>query len=128
MSIKLKESQLLAAHLLASGIKTSEILNQLNIRPETLSRWRQNDEFVNAINEAQETILEGIVATQKHILLLAQDVLIKAFKNDKLDDFKKSMIALRYLNLLTGKDTVDDKYSRKLSNLSFDNQFGINYK
>ena len=61
MSIKLKESQLLAAHLLASGIKTSEILKQLKIRPETLSRWRQDSEFINAIQSAQETVLEGIV-------------------------------------------------------------------
>ena len=127
MSIKLKESQLLAAHLLAAGIKTSEILEQINIRAETLSRWRQDDKFIKAINDAQEEILESIVDTQKHILLLAQDVIINAFKNDKLDDFKKSMIALRYLSLLKGKETIDDKYTRKLSNLSFDNQFGIKY-
>ena len=127
MSTELKESQLLAAHLLAAGIKTSEILEQINIRAETLSRWRNDDKFIKAINDAQEQILERIVDTQKHILLLAQDVIIKAFKNDKLDDFKKSMIALRYLSLLKGKETIDDKYTRKLSNLSFDNQFGIKY-
>ena len=106
MSKELKESQLLAAHLLASGIKTSDILDQLNIRPETLSRWRQNDKFIKTINDAQEKILESIIDTQKHILILAQDAIIKAFKNEKLDDFKKSMIALRYLNLLKGKETI----------------------
>ena len=115
MSIKLKESQLLAAHLLAAGIKTSEILEQINIRAETLSRWRQDDKFVEAINDAQETILEGIVDTQKQILLLSQDVLIKTLKNEKLDSFKKSMIALRYLTLLKGKEPRDDKYSKRLS-------------
>ena len=84
MSIKLKESQLLAAHLLASGIKTSEILEQLKIRPETLSRWRQDSEFIKAIQSAQETVLEGIIDSQKSILLLSQNTLISAFNNDKL--------------------------------------------
>ena len=125
MSIKLKENQLLAAYLLATGIKTSEILEQLKIRPETLSRWRQDSEFIKAIQSAQETILEEIIDSQKSILILSQDTLIKAFHNDKLDDFKKSMIALRYLSLLKGKDTIDDKYERKLSSISFDNKFGI---
>ena len=49
MSIKLKESQLLAAHLIASGVKSSEILNQLNIRPETLSRWKEEPEFIKVV-------------------------------------------------------------------------------
>jgi len=127
MSIKLKESQLLAAHLLATGIKTSEILNQLNIRPETLSRWRQDKEFVKAIDKAQEEILEGIVDTQKHILILSQNVLIEVLNNNKLDDLKKSMIALRYLSLLKGKDPLDDKYSKKLSGLVYDNELGLKF-
>ena len=125
MSTKLNENQLIAVHLLASGHKSCEAAKKLNIRQETLSRWRQDDKFIKAINDAQEEILESIVETQKHILLLAQDVIINAFKNDKIDDFKKTMIALRYLSLLKGKETIDDKYSRKLSNLSFDNKFGI---
>jgi len=127
MSIKLKESQLLAAHLLATGIKTSEILVQLNIRPETLSRWRQDEDFIKAIDKAQEDILEGIVDTQKRTLILCQDVLIKALNNNKLDDLKKSMIALRYLNLFKGKDTLDERYSKKLTNLVYENEFGLKF-
>ena len=45
MSIKLNESQKMACNLLATGMKTSEILNQLKIRPETLSRWKQNQAY-----------------------------------------------------------------------------------
>ena len=127
MSIKLKESQLLAAHLLATGIKTSEILVQLNIRPETLSRWRQDEDFIKAIDKAQEDILEGIVDTQKRTPILCQDVLIKALNNNKLDDLKKSMIALRYLNLFKGKDTLDERYSKKLTNLVYENEFGLKF-
>ncbi len=92
MSIKLKENQLLATYLLATGIKTSEILEQLKIRPETLSRWRQDSEFIKAIQSAQEAVLEGIIYSQKSILLLSQNTLIRAFHNDKLDDFKKIFV------------------------------------
>ena len=49
MSIKLNESQVMACNLLATGMKTSDILNQLKIRPETLSRWKQNEEFINIL-------------------------------------------------------------------------------
>ena len=45
MSKKLNENQLIAIHLIASGVKASVIASQLNIREETLSRWRQIDEF-----------------------------------------------------------------------------------
>ena len=125
MSTKLNENQLIAVHLIASGVKASLIAKQLGIRAETLSRWRQDSEFIKAIQSAQETVLEGIIDSQKSLLILSQDTLIKAFHNDKLDDFKKSMIALRYLSLLKGKDTIDDKYERKLSSTSFDNKLGI---
>ena len=45
MSTKLNKNQLIAVHLLASGVKASVIAQQIDIREETLSRWRQIDEF-----------------------------------------------------------------------------------
>ena len=40
MSINLKENQLIAAELLSTGINSKIVSDTLNIRPETLSRWR----------------------------------------------------------------------------------------
>ena len=125
MSIKLNESQVMACNLLATGMKTAEILNQLKIRPETLSRWKQNEEFIRQLKKTQEKILETIINTQKHILILSQDILINALNNDKLDEFKKAMIALRYIGLIRGKNNVEDKYTKKLSDLNFENSFGF---
>ena len=45
----LNNNQLIAVHLIASGVKASIIANQLDIREETLSRWRQIDEFKEAL-------------------------------------------------------------------------------
>ena len=125
MSIKLNESQVMACNLLATGMKTTEILNQLKIRPETLSRWKQNEEFIRQLKKTQEKILETIINTQKHILILSQDILINALTNDKLDEFKKATIALRYIGLIKGKNNVEDKYTKQLSDLNFENSFGF---
>ena len=124
-SIKLNESQKMACNLLATGMKTSEILKQLKIRPETLSRWKQIEEFKSCLQKTQEKVLESIIETQKHILILSQDIIIQALKNETLDDFKKAMIALRYINLIKGKNNVEEKYSKQLSDLSFENVFGF---
>ena len=125
MSIKLNESQKMACNLLATGMKTSEILNQLKIRQETLSRWKQKEDFKSCLQKTQEKVLESIIETQKHILILSQDIIIQALKNETLDDFKKAMIALRYINLIKGKNNVEEKYSKQLSDLSFENVFGF---
>mgnify|MGYP001242738651 FL=1 len=125
MSIKLNESQKMACNLLATGMKTSEILNQLKIRPETLSRWKQNQEFITCLQKTQEKVLESIIETQKHILILSQDIIIQTLKNETLDELKKAMIALRYIGLIRGKHNVEDNYTKKLSDLSFNNTFGF---
>ena len=70
MSIKLNESQIMACNLLATGMKTSDILDKLKIRPETLSRWKQNEEFIRQLKKTQERILETIINAQKRILIL----------------------------------------------------------
>ena len=125
MSKKLNESQKMACNLLATGMKTSEILNQLKIRPETLSRWKQNQEFITCLQKTQEKVLESIIETQKHILILSQDIIIQTLKNETLDELKKAMIALRYISLIRGKHNVEDNYVKKLSELSFNNTFGF---
>ncbi len=115
----------MACNLLATGMKTSDILEKLKIRPETLSRWKQNEEFINILKKTQEKILEAIINSQKHILILSQDIIINALKNDKLDEFKKATIALRYIALMRGKNNVEDKYTKQLSDLNFENSFGF---
>jgi hypothetical protein len=125
MSIKLNEKQLIAVHLLASGVKASIIAKDIGIREETLSRWRQIDEFKFCLQKTQEKVLESIIETQKHILILSQDIIIQTLKNETLDDLKKAMVALRYISLIRGKHNIEDKYTKRLSDLSFNNTFGF---
>ena len=54
MSINLKENQLIAAELLSTGMSAKIVSETLNIRPETLSRWRLQKEFIDEVNNKTE--------------------------------------------------------------------------
>ena len=114
MSTKLNENQLIAIHLLASGVKASVVAKELGIREETLSRWRQIDEFKDALEDATEAVLREIDETHKNLLILSQSVINEALNNEELDIFKKANLALRYLSLIKGKDDIAEKSENKL--------------
>ena len=114
MSIKLNENQLIALHLLASGVKASTIANQLNIREETLSRWRLINEFKEALKDATEIVLREIDETHKNLLISSQKAINEALANKELDMYKKANLALRYLSLIKGKDDITQKSSHNL--------------
>ena len=121
MSLKLNENQLIAVYLIASGVKASAISKQLNIRSETLSRWRQNPEFNNAVLDATEIILKEIIDTHRNILISSQSILVKTLNDESLDLFKKATIALKYLSLIKGNDDINKKSSNALNSY-------LNYK
>ena len=125
MSTKLNESQKIACHLLASGVKAKVIAKKLRIREETLSRWRQTDEFKEALELATRIILKEIVETHKNLLISSQNIILDALSNNDLDIFKKASLALRYLSLIKGKDDVTEKFENKLLKYSELGNFGI---
>ena len=115
MSIKLNENQLIAIHLIATGVKASLISKQLGIREETLSRWRQNDKFNEAAENATERILMEIVDTHKNLLITSQKIIADALNDEELDVFKKANLALRFLSLMKGKEDIEKKSSDNLN-------------
>ena len=125
MSTKLNENQLIAVHLIASGVKASIIANHLKIREETLSRWRQIDEFKDALEDAIEAVLREIDETHKNLLIHSQNVINEALTNEELDLFKKANLALRYLSLIKGKDDITQKSSHNLFKHEQLGKFGI---
>ena len=114
MSTKLNENQLIAIHLIATGVKASLISKQLGIREETLSRWRQNDTFSEAVKNATERVLTEIVDTHKNLLITSQNIIADALKNEELDLFKKANLAIRFLSLMKGKEDIEKKSSNNL--------------
>ena len=114
MSTKLNKNQLIAVHLLASGVKASVVAKELGIREETLSRWRQIDEFQKSLDNTTEVILREIVETHKNLLISSQSIIYDALHNEELDIFKKANLALRFLSLMRGKDDIFQKDTEKL--------------
>ena len=125
MSTKLNESQKIACHLLASGVKATVIAKKLGIRAETLSRWRQIDQFKEELEFTTGVILKEIVETHKNLLISSQNIILDALNNNDLDLFKKASLALRYLSLIKGKDDVVEKSDNKLFKYSELGNFGI---
>ena len=128
MSLKLNENQLIAVYLIASGVKGSAISKQLNIRSETLSRWKQDPEFNTAVMDATEIILEEIIDTHKNLLITSQKVILETLNNPKLDQFKKTNVALRYLSLIKGKEDISQKSSRNYMNFIDKKNFDYEFK
>ena len=86
----------------------------LKIREETLSRWRQINEFNEALEDAIEVVLREIDETHKKLLIRSQSVINEALNNDDIDLFKQANLALRYLSLIKGKDDITQKSSHNL--------------
>ena len=125
MSTKLNENQLIAIHLIASGVKASLISKQLRIREETLSRWRQNDTFSEAVKNATEDVLTEVLETHKNLIIMSQNTIADALNDEKLDLFKKANLALRFLSLMKGKDDIEKKSSDNLTQYIHSRDFGI---
>ena len=109
MSTTLNENQRIAIHLIATGVKASLISKQLGIREETLSRWRQNDIFREAVKNATERVLTEIVDTHKNLLITSQNIIADALNDEELDSFKKANLAIRFLSLMKGKEDIEKK-------------------
>ena len=127
MSTKLNESQLIAVHLIASGHKSCEVSKQLDMRPETLSRWRKDPQFEKAVNDTTEIILNEIIDTNKNILILSQKIILQTLQDESLDLIRKANIALKFISFMRGKDDLSDKSNKRLSDYKFDNEFGLKF-
>ena len=126
MSIKLNENQLIAIHLLASGLKASNIAKQLGVREETLSRWRQEPIFKEALEDKIEIILREIIESQKHLLIMSQTIILKTLESKSIDLVKKSNIALKFISLMKGKDDLSEQSSKRL--ISYKHNRGFNFE
>ena len=110
----LNNNQLIAVQLVARGQTGKFISEYLNVAEETISRWKQIDEFKEALDSATENVLREIDETHKNLLIRSQSVINEALINEELDFFKKASLALRYLSLIKGKDDITQKSSHNL--------------
>ena len=129
MSKKLKENQVIAAKLLSFGFSSRSVSKWINVREETISRWKTQKSFQEAVQIEQSDILDFI--KEKHFQLFMKSLVIiqKALDDDELSIKDKAMISTRYLSLSSSylmlninKSSYHEKENRefsKLGNLKF---------
>ena len=98
MSKKLKENQVIAAKLISFGFSSRSVSKWINVREETISRWKTQKSFQEAVQIEQSDILDYIEEKHFQLFMKSLNVIQKALEDDiSLKD--KAMISTRYLSL-----------------------------
>ena len=97
MSKNLKENQVLAANLIAIGLSTRTVSKELNIREETVCRWKKNINFKRAIKQNQKNFLSKI--EKKHFSILQKAIfnIDKALEDEGFSIKEKAELSIKYL-------------------------------
>ena len=114
MSKKLKENQIIAAKLISFGFSSRSVSKWINVREETISRWKTEKSFQEAVQIEQSDILDYIEEKHFQLFMKSLNVIQRALEDDDISLKDKAMISTRYLSLIKGKDDIAEKSENKL--------------
>ena len=106
MSINLKENQFIAAELLSVGIPSAVVSEKLGIRPETLSRWRQNHKFNEQIELKVRKNCSLVEKQFLKLLYLSLNTLKNVLSDNQIKPIAKANIAMKYITHFGIEDSV----------------------
>ena len=124
MSKKLKENQIIAAKLISFGFSSRSVSKWINVREETISRWKAQKAFLEEIQNQQSDILDFIKEKHFQLFMKSLSIIQKALENDDISLKDKAMISTRYLSLSSGyimkninKSSYHEKENKELPSL-----------
>ena len=117
MSNNLKESQLIAAELLSVGISSKIVSETLGLRAETLSRWRQQENFKQYVNYRTEEKCSLIEKQFFRIYYLSLNVLEEMLCNKELNANLRGNLAMKYI----ANFGIDQSIKQKMTSKKKDN-------
>ena len=124
MSKKLKENQIIAAKLISFGFSSRSVSKWINVREETISRWKAQKIFLEEIQNQQSDILDFIKEKHFQLFMKSLSIIQKALESDDISLKDKAMISTRYLSLSSGyimkninKSSYHEKENKELSSL-----------
>ena len=124
MSKKLKENQIIAAKLISFGFSSRSVSKWINVREETISRWKAQKVFLEEIQNQQSDILDFIKEKHFQLFMKSLSIIQKALESDDISLKDKAMISTRYLSLSSGyimnninKSSYDEKENKELPSL-----------
>lgn len=94
---KLKENQIIATQLVASGVNGREIAKTLSVSEETVSRWRQEPQFKKAVKRFQDATMEHVEESLKAMASVAVEVLGSILVDPKMDPKLRAQIAMKVI-------------------------------
>ena len=121
MSKKLKENQIIAAKLISFGFSSRSVSKWINVREETISRWKAQKAFLEEIQNQQSDILDFIKEKHFQLFMKSLSIIQKALESDDISLKDKAMISTKYLSLSSGyliKNINKNSYHEK-ENKSF---------
>ena len=102
MSKKLKENQIIAAKLISFGFSSRSVSKWINVREETISRWKAQKVFLEEIQNQQSDILDFIKEKHFQLFMKSLSIIQKALESDDISLKDKAMISTKYLSLTSG--------------------------
>ena len=124
MSKKLKENQIIAAKLISFGFSSRSVSKWINVREETISRWKAQKVFLEEIENQQSDILDFIKEKHFQLFMKSLSIIQKALESDDISLKDKAMISTRYLSLSSGyimkninKSSYHEKENKELPSL-----------
>ena len=124
MSKKLKENQIIAAKLISFGFSSRSVSKWINVREETISRWKAQKVFLEEIENQQSDILDFIKEKHFQLFMKSLSIIQKALERDDISLKDKAMISTRYLSLSSGyimkninKSSYHEKENKELPSL-----------
>ena len=102
MSKKLKENQIIAAKLISFGFSSRSVSKWINVREETISRWKAQKVFLEEIQNQQSDILDFIKEKHFQLFMKSLSIIQNSLESDDISLKDKAMISTRYLSLSSG--------------------------
>ena len=102
MSKKLKENQIIAAKLISFGFSSRSVSKWINVREETISRWKAQKIFLEEIQNQQFDTLDFIKEKHFQLFIKSLSIIEKALESDDISLKDKAMISNKYLSLSSG--------------------------
>lgn len=101
MSKNLKENQVLAANLIASGLSVRTIAKEINVREETICRWKKNNAFKQSITKYQKEYLSNIEKAHFSLIQKAMFNIDKVLDDENTSIEDKAELSIKYLRTTT---------------------------
>ena len=112
MSNNLKENQLIAIELLSAGVSSIVVSEKLDIRQETLSRWRNNESFKKALENKVKTNCSLIEKQFLKLFHLSLNALERLLTDQKIKSVAKANIAMKYIIYFSNDESLKKQFVR----------------